>query len=201
VRERGGRWLRHRERAITMEDYEDLAKLASPAIAKAKCYPNRDLAVDPSGRSVQSGVVSVIIIPRSEDPRPLPELTVLRRVRDFLDERRVPDTELVILAPEYVRVSVTAVVVAATQTSVSIVMQCEQELGRYLHPLTGGPGSRGWKFGQHPHTSDFYALLESIRGLEYVQSLSISLEEERQGLLESGLFLICAGEHSIRLGL
>jgi len=201
VRERGGRWLRHRERAITMEDYEDLAKLASPAIAKAKCYPNRDLAVDPSGRSIQSGVVSVIIIPRSEDLRPLPELTVLRRVRDFLDERRVPDTELVVLAPEYVRVSVTAVVVAAAQTSVSIVMQCEQELGRYLHPLTGGPGGRGWEFGQQPHTSDFYALLESIRELEYVQSLSISLEEERQGLLESGLFLICAGEHSIRLGL
>jgi len=202
VRERGARRLRHRDRAITMEDYEDLAKLASPAIAKAKCYPNRDLAVEPSGKLMQPGVVSVIIIPRSKDPRPLPELTLLRRVRDFLDERRVPDTELVILAPEYVRVSVTAVVVAATaQTGTGIVTQCDQELDRYLHPLTGGSGGRGWDFGQQPHASDFYALLESVRGLEYVQFLAISMEEERPGLLESGLFLICAGEHSIRLGL
>jgi hypothetical protein len=185
-----------------MEDYEDLAKLASPAIAKAKCYPNRDLAVELSGKMMQPGVVSVIIIPRSKDPRPLPELTLLRRVRDFLDERRVPDTELVILTPEYVRVSVTAVVVAATaQTGIGIVTQCDQALDRYLHPLTGGSSGRGWDFGQRPHTSDFYALLESVHGLEYVQSLAISMEEERPGLLESGLFLICAGEHSIRLGL
>ena len=109
---------------------------------------------------------------------------------------------LVILAPEYVRATVQAVVVAATApTAADIVTQYDQELDRYLHPLTGGPGGRGWEFGQRPYESDLYALLESIRGLEYVQSLSISLEEERPGLLESGLFLICAGEHSIRLGL
>jgi hypothetical protein len=202
VRERGARWLRHRERAITMEDYEDLAKLASPAVAKAKCYPNRDLAVDPAGSSLKPGVVSLIILPHSEDLRPLPELHLLRRVRNFLHERRVQDTELVILAPEYVRATVQAVVVAATApTAADIVTQCDQELDRYLHPLTGGPDGRGWEFGQRPYESDLYALLESIRGLEYVQSLSISLEEERPGLLESGLFLICAGEHSIRLGL
>jgi hypothetical protein len=201
VRERGARWLRHRERAVTLEDYEDLATLASPAVAKAKCYPNRDLAVDPAGKSIQPGVVSVIIVPRSQDPRPLPELALLRRVRHFLEARRVPDTELVILAPEYVRVSVIAVVVAATaQPGASMVRQCDQVVGRYLHPLTGGPYGRGWEFGQRPYESDFYALLESIRGLE-VQSLTINMAEERQGLLESGLFLICAGEYSIRLGL
>ena len=202
VRERGARWLRHRERAITMEDYEDLAKLASPAVAKAKCYPNCDLAVDPAGSSPQPGVVSLIIIPHSEALRPLPELHLLHRVRDFLHARRVPDTELVILAPEYVSATVHAVVVAATApTAADIVAQCDQALGRYLHPLTGGPGGRGWEFGQRPYESDLYALLESIRGLDYVQSLSLSLEEERPGLLASGLFLICAGEHSIRLGL
>jgi hypothetical protein len=202
VRERGARWLRHRERAITMEDYEDLAKLASPAVARAKCYPNRDLAVDPAGNSLKPGVVSLIIVPCSADPRPLPELMLLRRVRNFLHERRVPDAELVLLAPEYVRATVQAVVVAAAiHTATDIVTQCEQELDRYLHPLTGGPGGREWEFGQRPYESDLYALLESIPGLEYVQSLSISLEEERPGLLESGLFLICAGEHSIRLGL
>jgi predicted phage baseplate assembly protein len=202
VRERGARWLRHRERAITMEDYEDLATLASPAVARARCYPNCDLAADPTGRSLQPGIISLIIIPHSEAPRPLPELHLLRRVRNFLRERRVQDTELVLLAPEYVCVTVQAVVVATTTpTATDIVAQCGQELDRYLHPLAGGPGGRGWDFGQRPYESDLYALLESIRGLEYVQSLSISLEEERPGLLESGLFLICAGEHSIRLGL
>jgi hypothetical protein len=95
-----------------------------------------------------------------------------------------------------------AVVVAATaSTAADIVAQCDQALGRYLHPLTGGLDGKGWGFGQRPYESDLYARLESIRGLDYVQSLSLSLEEERPGLLASGLFLICAGEHSIRLGL
>ncbi|HJY82948.1 MAG TPA: hypothetical protein VKK81_17925, partial [Candidatus Binatia bacterium] len=104
-------------------------------------------------------------------------------------------------APEYVQITVEAVVVAANPAAgATIVTQCEQALGRYLHPLTGGPDGRGWEFGQLPYESDLYALLELIRGLEYVRSLSIGMEEERPGLLASGMFLVCGGEYSIRLG-
>jgi predicted phage baseplate assembly protein len=201
VRQRGASGLRHRGRAVTMEDYEDLAKLASPVIAKAKCYPNRDLIAEPAGRSPRPGVVSLIVVARSEEPRPLPDLLLLRRVRNFLHERRVPDTELVVLAPEYVRASVEATVVATNAPAgASINAQCQQELAKYLHPLTGGPHGRGWEFGQRPHESDLYALLESVRGLEYVRSLYLRMEEERPGLLESGIFLICSGEHHISPG-
>jgi Baseplate J-like protein len=201
VRERGAHWLRHRSRVVTMEDYEDLAKLASPAVAKTKCYPNRDLAKDPAGRSIKAGVVSLIVVPHSEDPRPLPELTLLRQIGNFLQERRAPDVELVLLAPAYVRISVEAVVsTAAAHTGMSIVQHCYEVLDRYLHPLTGGLDGKGWKFGKRPYESDVYALLESIRGLDHVHSLLISMEEEYPDLLESENFLICAGEHSIRLG-
>ena len=201
LRERGSRWLRHRGRAVTMEDYEDLAKQASPVVAKAKCYPNRDLAADPAGQLIRPGIVSLIVVPRSVERRPLPDLSLLCRVRNFLRECWVPDTEVVILAPEYVQITVEAVVVAANPAAgATIVTQCEQALGRYLHPLTGGPDGRGWEFGQLPYESDLYALLELIRGLEYVRSLSIGMEEERPGLLASGMFLVCGGEYSIRLG-
>lgn len=201
LRERGACWLRHRGRAVTMEDYEDLAKLASPSVVKTKCYPNRDLAADPAGRLIRPGVVSLIIVPRSVDRRPLPDLSLLRRVRNSLRECRVPDAEVVVLAPEYVRMTVEAIVVAANSDAGAIVVaQCEQALGKYFHPLTGGLDGKGWEFGQRPYESDLYALLESIRGLEYVRSLDIWMREERPGLLESGIFLICGGEHSIRLG-
>src|SRR5262249_5749017 len=79
LRERGSRWLRNRDRAVTAEDYEDLAKLASPLIAKAKCYSCKDFAVDPAGEDFWPGVVSVVIVPRSENPRPQPDLALLRR--------------------------------------------------------------------------------------------------------------------------
>ena len=37
LRQRGPRAIRHHDRAVTIEDYEDLAMLASPEVARAKC--------------------------------------------------------------------------------------------------------------------------------------------------------------------
>ncbi len=200
LRERGSRWLRHRGRAVTREDYEDLAKMASPVVAAAKCYPNLDLAKDTAGDTEMPGVVSLVVVPHSPDRKPLPDLNLLHHIAKFMNGRRVADTELIILAPQYVQVNVAAVIVATgTDTGAVAVAQCKQEISRYLHPLTGGDHGQGWEFGRLPHESDLYACLEAIRDLEYVRSLNISLAEERQGLLQSKKFLIYAGEPKIQL--
>jgi len=201
LRERGARWLRHRSRAVAAQDYEDLARLASPVVAQAKCYSVRDLAIDPAGEELRPGMVSVVIVPRSEDPRPQPDVNLLRRVRDFLEPRRAPDGNLLVLGPEYVRFCVTAVVVPeSTYEGASLVLRCQDTLRHYLHPVAGGEFSRGWEFGALPHESDLYAVLESVQGLKYVQSLDVRMEEGRQSLLQSGNFLISSGEHRVQVG-
>jgi hypothetical protein len=198
--ERGSRWLRHRERAVTTEDYEDLAKLASPLVARAKCYASEDRARDPLGRRVHRGMVSLVVVPRGSDARPQPDLELLRVVRDFLRERSAPEASLVVLAPEYVRVCVEADVVAESMyTEASTKRRCEEALSRFLHPVTGGEYGRGWEVGSSPHESDLYALLEVVQGLNYVRSLRLRVEEDRPGLVESRNFLISSGEHRIRL--
>jgi hypothetical protein len=117
-----------------------------------------------------------------------------------LDEHRGKDSELVLLAPEYVRIAVEAIVAAAVApTSANLIEQCEMEVRRYLHPLTGGPDGRGWEFGRLPHESDLYARLESIREVDHIQSLSISMTEERPGLLNTTSFLVSAGDLNLRL--
>src|SRR5262249_27086795 len=186
LRERSARWLRRRDRAVAGEDYEDLAKRASPFVAKARCYQNRDLVADPSGMLIRPGVVSLIIAPRSGDRRPSPDLPLLRQVKTFLRARQTPDAEVVVLAPEYVQVAVEAwVVVANPDAGASVVTKCEEALEKYLHPVGGGLEGEGWEFGRRPHESDLYALLESIRDLDHVGSLDMRLREERPGLLES----------------
>jgi predicted phage baseplate assembly protein len=198
--ERGSRWLRHRGRAVTREDYEDLAILASPVVARAKCFPNLDLASDPTGRIEMPGVVSLIVVPRSLDPRPMPDLNLLRHIAKFMNEHRVADTELIVLAPQYVQIIIEAVIVATgADTGADAITRCKHEISRYLHPLTGGDHGRGWEFGRLPHESDLYAILEKIRELEYVRSLNLRMIEERKGLLQSKKFLIYAGEHKIQL--
>jgi predicted phage baseplate assembly protein len=202
VRERGPHWLRHRDRAVTVEDYEDLAKEASPVVARVKCYPLRDLVRDPFARTIRPGVVSVVIIPHSADPSPKPTMELLRQVHCFLEQRQTADIDLLVLAPEYVRITVAAEVVPASVfPAVDVVAECEKRLDKYLHPLNGGPDGRGWPFGHRPQQSDLYALLENVHGLEYVHSLRISIEEERPGLLESEMFLVHSGPHRIRLRL
>src|SRR5262249_34335778 len=162
---------------------------ASPFVARAKCYQNRDLVVDPSGTLLRPGVVSLIIAPRSGDRRPSPDLPLLRRVKTFLRARQTPDAEVVVLAPEYVHVTVEALVVPVNpDAGASIITKCEEALEKYLHPVGGGPQGGGWEFGRRPHESDLYALLESIRDLDHVGSLDMRLREERSGLLESGIF-------------
>jgi predicted phage baseplate assembly protein len=201
VCERGSRWLRHRDRAVTAEDYEDLAKFASPIVAQAKCYPAQDRALDPLGKGIpRPGMVSVVVVPRGTDSRPQPDLELLRRVRDFLGARSTPEANLVVLAPEYVRICVDAEVVAqSAYMGASVKTRCEEKLMQFLHPVTGGERSRGWEFGARPRESDLYAQLEAVEGLSYVRSLEIHLEEDRPGLGESGSFLISSGEHRIRL--
>ena len=198
--ERGSRWLRHRDRAVTAEDYEDLAKLASPSVAMAKCYSCEDRARDALGGSVRRGVVSVVVVPRGAEARPEPDLETLRQVRDFLSARAASDASLIVLGPQYVRVSVAAAVVPREAfMGASVKARCEERLTSFLHPVTGGERGRGWGLGARPHESDLYALLEAVEGVGYVRSLRIRMEEAQAGLLESMSFLISSGEHRVQI--
>jgi hypothetical protein len=76
--------------AVTGDDYEDLAKLASPRVALAKCYGCEDGAGDSLDGTVRPGTVSVVVVPRDAEAQPRPSLELLRRVRDFLSARPLP---------------------------------------------------------------------------------------------------------------
>jgi hypothetical protein len=117
-----------------------------------------------------------------------------------MNAQRAADTELVVLAPQYVQISVEAVIVPqGVDTGATAVTKSKQAINRYLHPLTGGDHGRGWEFGRLPHESDLYAILEAIGELEYIRSLKIRTIEERKGVLQSKIFLIHAGEPIIHL--
>jgi len=198
--ERGSRSLRHRDRAVTMEDYEDLAKLASPQVAQARCYGGEDGARDAFDGTIRPGTVSVVVVPREAEARPRPRLDLLRRVRDFLSAHAAAEVSLVVLAPRYVRVCVEAEVVAREVAGGGgVQVRCEERLRQFLHPVTGGDAGRGWGFGDSPHESDLYAQLEAVDGVGHVRSLRFRMEEEEPGMLERRRFLISSGEHRIQL--
>ena len=204
---RGPVAMRHRDRAVTAQDYEDIAMLASPEVARVKCVPLKDLTT----KQTQTGLVSLVVVPFSTEATPYPTLELLDAVRAHLDARRAAGPRLVLVGPEYVRVTVSAEVVPGSpDTAGHLAADVSAALTRYLHPLTGGAAGEGWGFGRKPHASDIYAVIESVAGVGYVRSIRLSGPKTPGGAEESpenferlpdgqDFFLVHSGEHEISL--
>jgi hypothetical protein len=196
--ERGSRGLRHRGRAVTLQDYEDLARLASPEVARAKCVPLLDLAAEPEGKHRRLGVVSVIVVPRMDAQRPLPGSQLMACVLDSLRCSSPPTTKISVVGPDFVRIDVTAEIVIDDPDALSeIELAVRLRLIGFLHPLTGGQNGSGWDFGRMPHKSDFYLLIQSVPGVVYVRDIRIFAVADRPDVEHSDRFLVCPGEFAV----
>jgi baseplate J-like protein len=195
--------LRHRRRAVTAEDYRDLAHLASPDVARALCVPNRDLIADPFDElPITPGTVTLIIVPNSTDPNPQPSIELIRRVQDFISSSSPATATVLIVGPLYVRVDVQVEIgLASLEGSGTLVQAVQQKLAAFLHPLTGGFDGEGWEFGREPHRSDIYALLKTVPGVDHIRSLTVQefAEEDLAATRQTGRFMVYSGNHTIKL--
>jgi predicted phage baseplate assembly protein len=192
------RTLRHQDRAVTLEDYQDLAQLASTEIVRALCVPLFDLMADPLGQTQLPGTVSVIVVPASVEPKPQPRFELLTRTRQFLAERSVATATVSVVGPLYLRVEVDVEIAVSAPEFASIAeAELQRRLGAFLHPLTGGLDGTGWDFGRAPYRSDFFALIESVPGVDHIRYLQIDETEDRPGVRATGRFLVFSGVHRI----
>jgi hypothetical protein len=123
--------------------------------------------------------VTVTIVPQSADRRPMPSFELRQQVQRSL-ARRAPAAiarHVAVIPPTYLAVGVQAVLAPVDPTEAGPVLAAVQvTLRAFLHPLTGGPDGRGWPFGRDVFISDVASLLESIDGVDYVETLTLLLE-------------------------
>jgi predicted phage baseplate assembly protein len=193
------RAVRHGGRAVTVEDYEDLARLATAEVARALCVPLANLAVDPLLQApANPGDVSVIVVPISSEAKPLPSLELIRRVQDSLDRVHVSTATLSVVGPLYVRVDVSAeVALVSLEGATRVLADVQHKVASFLHPLTGGLDGTGWDFGRRPHDSDFYALIEAVPGVDHIRALDVVEVEDMPGVTDTGRFLVYSGTPNI----
>lgn len=215
--ERGPYLLRHRNRAVTREDFENLTCQASAGIARVKCLPN----MNESGQT-KEGWVAIIVMPHTDEEQPVLSLQLKDKVQKYLDEYSpmipVEKDYIRVTGPVYVEVTVYARIMAESIDDVPVVEQeAGSQLKDFLHPLTGGSDQKGWEFGKIPCFSDFYALLEKIEGVDYVADLSLKLTPQRNcpgfsettlkpDSLEGGFqvppyIIVCSGKHEINVSI
>jgi hypothetical protein len=178
IRVRGPEVLRHRERALAARDYEELAREASPAVAVARAVP----ATGPDGLPA-AGWVKLVIMPRSQDPRPQPSLGLRPEIHDYIMARATADLAgLDVVGPDYWPVGVNATVTPVQLDQAGpVAVAARQALEAFLHPLTGGPDGQGWPPGRSVYLSDVAVAVAATRGLDYASELELTLNGIPQG--------------------
>jgi len=178
---RGPHTIKSRNRAVTAEDFVWLSKQASSSVARAHCIPARE----------REGEVKIIIVPKSDERvtdltrKLVPTNELLRRVRNFLDERRLVATVLHVVKPKYQEVSLKVDVIRnPSQTADRLKRDVEEALRRFLHPLLGGRQDAGWEFGRNVYKVDLYHVIEEVPGVERVDVIDI-YDEDRQIFVDS----------------
>jgi predicted phage baseplate assembly protein len=171
--------VRHRNQALSLEDYEALAREASPAVAVARALP----VTHRSGRPAP-GWVKLIIQPYSQDSRPQPSFGLRRHVETYL-LARIPASmagQISVVGPSYLAVGVQASVVPVEASRGGEVHRAVvAALAAFLHPVSGGPEGVGWPFGRDVYLSDVAAVVERVPGVDYIESLNLLPDRTPQG--------------------
>ncbi|MBN9615563.1 MAG: putative baseplate assembly protein [Acidobacteriales bacterium 59-55] len=166
--------LRSRDRAVTKSDFEYLAEQAAN-VARAFAMP----LSHPSFPGIQvPGVVSVIVVPDSDDLKPLPSDGMLRTVCAYLNLRRLLTTEVYVIPPTYQLVKIHAELVALNTADLAEVTNAVQAaLNNYFHPLHGGDDGTGWPFGGTIYFSRVYQQINDLPGVDRIEQVLITLDK------------------------
>ncbi len=182
-------------RAVTAKDYEIIAK-NTPGLRVARAY---------AVASPKKNMVTVTVVPYSPLERPEPSREFLDAVCRHLDMHRLLTTNLSVVKPEYVRVSVEATVrLKPLNDPEAMRDRIEKALSDFLDPLKGGPDKSGWAFGRSVYRSEVYAVIEAVDGVDCVTQLVLRAADGsyqyKQGNIDiPSLYLVYPGSHTIEI--
>jgi predicted phage baseplate assembly protein len=180
---RGPLLLRTRQRAVTTEDYENLARTAAKDVARVRCVPVGGAAGD-GARAAAEGV-RVLLVPAVDDGAAggenqlefhelmLSDATY-ERVANYLDERRTVGSRVVVQPPDYVGLTVVTRLRARAGADERLLeREALAALYGYFHPLRGGPDGTGWPFGRAVVGGEVYVVLQRLAGVEFVEEVRL----------------------------
>lgn len=165
----GPQKIKNRSRVVTLEDYEAMAKEASPDVAGAFCG-GYVTSVDQTGHSIP-----VLIIPQSKEPSPVPSAALVSTVENFIQKNAPAGVASIIevKSPLYVPVAVSLEYAPLDLMSAPRISEMlEDQIVSFFHPLYGKAG-RGFAPGEPVRIFELGKFIEDVEGVDYVSSLSI----------------------------
>jgi hypothetical protein len=150
-----------------------------------------------------TGRVTLVVVPDTAGDRPMPDETLLARVKTAVKSQCLLNLvdSIDVVGPIYVEIAAAVVVVPRPGVEDKVVHQrVIVRLQEFLHPLRGGGTGTGWEFGRSVLLSDLRRVVRETDGVSRVLSIALSSAVEGQTptaipLPASGL--PCSGIHSI----
>jgi predicted phage baseplate assembly protein len=172
AKRRGTYAIKNRDRAITAEDYEQLALAASRRVARAKCVQASD------------GSISLLLVPKAEredgDAKAVPSRDLIDRVAAYLDKRRLITARVNVGKPKQVPLSLELTIsLKPGATADRVKADVKDKVKKLLNPLHGGPKAEGWPFGRAVGKADLYPVVEGVEGVDRLTDLAIIDEGKR----------------------
>jgi len=192
------RWLRHRDRLVTADDFRDITR-RTPGVdlGRVEVLPLFNPDQDDDQAQNWPGMVTVLVIPRSDPLRPQapsPDRQFLGAVCGWLDPRRLVTTEVHVRGPVYRPIQVSVGIVTLPGQVPSTVEQAVTRAVRtFLSPLTGGlpptaaeddgliappAAGTGWPLGVDVRPQDIEAIATRVAGVRYVDSVLIAMTDD-----------------------
>jgi hypothetical protein len=161
--------IRHRERALTARDIEDLALESSPDIVQARCFQRKDF-------------VRLVVVMRGADP--MPGAAQVRELRRLLLAASPPSLSatqaLRIVGPAVRRLRVDLRLrVASLDDAGAVARDAKQQIVMRFDTSTGGPDQGGWALGENPTEGDVAMALADVARFQSIAS--VTLREIRDG--------------------
>lgn len=176
--------LRHRERAVTAEDYRRLAlEVPGAEVGRVDVLPR----FKPRERRFDvPGVVSVMVLPAralGPAPNPRPDRPFIERVHAHLAARTPLATECYVIGCEYVAIGLAvAVVIRDGFAREAVLFEVRETLRRLLWPLPPhGPGGAGWPLRRAVRERELEVEISRVAGVAEVAGLNLFERGESDG--------------------
>jgi hypothetical protein len=192
-------------KAVTAADYEELAA-NTPGLRVM--WVHAIPFYDPDSRIADAkqcpAVVTIVAVPFSETLLPVPDQQFLQKIRRYLEDYRLVTTQIKVIGPKYIKISIYAEVVLENGYEESISSEIKRTLEKHFSiQKDAHPGSKP-KFGEPVRESVLVMKIGEVQGVSRVKRVMLGVKDsecykDRFGNIVIPLHAIpCLGEIQIR---
>lgn len=157
------------QRAVTSEDFEWIAREASPSVGRANCLNKRN-----SKNEICTVIVPVRPAGVGYETKLIPSRELIRRVKEYLEERKIVGTPLCVQGPVYKEFNISLALTFKSDVieEGGVKNKIEKALRSYYDSLEGDEG-KGWPFEKEITGGSVLKQLEKINEILSVNTVEL----------------------------